>query len=136
MLQSEDNRKETRRQRESSKRNTVYKRRTLMNQAPTTPRMTTPSGHYVNCLPTLALREQNHMSEQGSCSQEDLSTITPVSEPTRKKKNSQSKLKISISKETKLQQTFAIISRFYRVLTKLYTTKNYWVFGLCPSSGF
>jgi hypothetical protein len=27
-------------------------------------------------------------------------------------------------------------SRFYRVLTMVYNTQNYWVFGLCPSSGF
>jgi hypothetical protein len=26
--------------------------------------------------------------------------------------------------------------RFYRVLTMVYNTQNYWVFGLCPSSGF
>jgi hypothetical protein len=26
--------------------------------------------------------------------------------------------------------------RFYRVLTMVYNTRNYWVFGLCPSSGF
>jgi hypothetical protein len=25
---------------------------------------------------------------------------------------------------------------FYRVLTMVYNTQNYWVFGLCPSSGF
>jgi hypothetical protein len=26
--------------------------------------------------------------------------------------------------------------RFYRVLMMVYNTQNYWVFGLCPSSGF
>jgi hypothetical protein len=28
------------------------------------------------------------------------------------------------------------ISRFYRVLTMVYKTQNYWGFGLYPSSGF
>jgi hypothetical protein len=28
------------------------------------------------------------------------------------------------------------IIRFYRVLTMVYNTQNYWVFGLRPSSGF
>jgi hypothetical protein len=27
-------------------------------------------------------------------------------------------------------------SRYYRVLTMVYNTQRYWVFGLCPSSGF
>jgi hypothetical protein len=31
---------------------------------------------------------------------------------------------------------FVIFIRFYRVLTMVYNTQNYWVFGLCPSSGF
>jgi hypothetical protein len=26
--------------------------------------------------------------------------------------------------------------RYYRVLTMVYNTQRYWVFGLCPSSGF
>jgi hypothetical protein len=29
-----------------------------------------------------------------------------------------------------------VSSRFYRVLTMVCNTQNYWVFGLCPSSGF
>jgi hypothetical protein len=28
------------------------------------------------------------------------------------------------------------LSRYYRVLTMVYNTQRYWVFGLCPSSGF
>jgi hypothetical protein len=28
------------------------------------------------------------------------------------------------------------VTLFYRVLTMVYNTQNYWVFGLCPSSGF
>jgi hypothetical protein len=28
------------------------------------------------------------------------------------------------------------IFRYYRVLTMVYKTQRYWVFGLCPSSGF
>jgi hypothetical protein len=27
-------------------------------------------------------------------------------------------------------------TRYYRVLTMVYNTQRYWVFGLCPSSGF
>jgi hypothetical protein len=29
-----------------------------------------------------------------------------------------------------------ISSRYYRVLTMVYNTQRYWVFGLCSSSGF
>jgi hypothetical protein len=29
-----------------------------------------------------------------------------------------------------------IVCRSYKVLTMVYNTQNYWVFGLCPSSGF
>jgi hypothetical protein len=28
------------------------------------------------------------------------------------------------------------ISRYYRVLIMVYNTQRYWVFGLCPSSGY
>jgi hypothetical protein len=27
-----------------------------------------------------------------------------------------------------------VVNRFYRALTMVYNTQNYWVFGLCPSS--
>jgi hypothetical protein len=32
--------------------------------------------------------------------------------------------------------SICVISRFYRVLTMVYNTQNYWGFGLCPSPGF
>jgi hypothetical protein len=28
------------------------------------------------------------------------------------------------------------VDTYYRVLTMVYNTQRYWVFGLCPSSGF
>jgi hypothetical protein len=31
---------------------------------------------------------------------------------------------------------YDITSRYYRVLTMVYNTQRYWVFGLCPSSGY
>jgi hypothetical protein len=34
------------------------------------------------------------------------------------------------------ETTKLIHDGFYRVLTMVYNTQNYWVFGLCPSSGF
>jgi hypothetical protein len=33
-------------------------------------------------------------------------------------------------------RTFLSLGRFYRVLTMVYNTQNYWGFGLYPSSGF
>jgi hypothetical protein len=33
-------------------------------------------------------------------------------------------------------QSIGCVSRYYRVLTMVYNTQRYWVFGLCASSGF
>jgi hypothetical protein len=33
------------------------------------------------------------------------------------------------------RQRYMYICRFYCILTMVYTARNYWVFGLCPSSG-
>jgi hypothetical protein len=30
----------------------------------------------------------------------------------------------------------AITIRFYRILTMVYNTHNYWIFGICPASEF
>jgi hypothetical protein len=37
---------------------------------------------------------------------------------------------------TCLHQVGISYGRYYRVLTMVYNTQRYWVFGLCPSSGF
>jgi hypothetical protein len=41
---------------------------------------------------------------------------------------------VKISRWT-LDSNDVLISRYYKVLTMVYNTQRYWIFGLCPSSG-